>query len=151
TAGHLPSPRRSADSPLTDGPRRQPISICAARTPSHPNSGSQSPPRPIGAGRPKKSPKRQTLSVLRSYILIERKASLMVENGKSAPDFDLPADDGEIVKLSALKGRPVVLYFYPKDDTSGCTAEAKGFSCLIDQFRDAGAEVIGISPDSVKS
>jgi peroxiredoxin Q/BCP len=75
----------------------------------------------------------------------------MVENGKSAPDFALPADDGEIVKLSALQGRPVVLYFYPKDDTSGCTAEAKGFSCLIDQFRDAGAEVIGISPDSVKS
>jgi len=74
----------------------------------------------------------------------------MVEEGEKAPDFELPDADGEPVKLSKLKGAPVVVYFYPKDDTSGCTAEAKGFTCLIDSFRKAGAEVIGISPDSPK-
>ena len=67
------------------------------------------------------------------------------------PDFDLPADDGKKVKLSKLKGRPVVVYFYPKDDTSGCTVEAKDFGCLMPDFRAAGAEVIGISPDGVES
>lgn len=72
----------------------------------------------------------------------------MVEDGKKAPDFELPDADGRTTRLSKLKGRPVVVYFYPKDDTSGCTAEAKGFSCLIDKFHQSGAEVIGISPDS---
>jgi len=75
----------------------------------------------------------------------------MIEDGSIAPDFALPTDDGETIRLSALKGKPVVVYFYPKDDTSGCTAEAKDFSCLIDQFKAAGAEVIGISPDSAAS
>jgi peroxiredoxin Q/BCP len=75
----------------------------------------------------------------------------MVEVGKTAPDFTLPTDEGSPVRLSKLKGKPVVLYFYPKDDTSGCTAEAKEFSALSGQFRKAGAEVIGISPDSVAS
>ena len=73
----------------------------------------------------------------------------MPEDGKKAPDFKLRGDDGEMLKLSALKGRPVVVYFYPKDDTTGCTAEAKDFSCLASDFADAGAEIIGISPDSV--
>jgi thioredoxin-dependent peroxiredoxin len=72
----------------------------------------------------------------------------MVEEGKTAPDFDLPTEDGK-VKLSKLKGQPVVVYFYPKDDTSGCTTEAKDFSCLIADFKKAGATVIGVSPDSV--
>lgn len=72
----------------------------------------------------------------------------MVEEGKKAPDFELPDADGKTIRLSKLKGHPVVVYFYPKDDTSGCTAEAKGFTCLIDSFRNAGADVIGISPDS---
>jgi len=75
----------------------------------------------------------------------------MVEDGKKAPDFELPDADGKSTRLSSLKGRPVVLYFYPKDDTSGCTAEAKGFTCLIDDFKRAGAEVIGVSPDSPES
>jgi peroxiredoxin Q/BCP len=75
----------------------------------------------------------------------------MVEDGKKAPDFELPDADGKSTRLSSLKGRPVVLYFYPKDDTSGCTAEAKGFTCLIDEFKRAGAEVIGVSPDSPES
>jgi peroxiredoxin Q/BCP len=77
--------------------------------------------------------------------------SHMVEDGKKAPDFQLPDAQGKTLRLSSLKGHPVVVYFYPKDDTSGCTAEAKDFSCLIDDFRKAGAEVIGISPDSPES
>ncbi len=75
----------------------------------------------------------------------------MVEDGKKAPDFTLPDDNGGEVRLSKLKGRPVVLYFYPKDDTSGCTQEAKDFSCLADEFAAEGAEVIGVSPDSPAS
>jgi peroxiredoxin Q/BCP len=59
--------------------------------------------------------------------------------------------DGKSTRPSGLKGHPLVLYFYPKDDTSGCTAEAKDFTCLIDDFKRAGAEVIGVSPDSPES
>ncbi|MGB0086052.1 MAG: thioredoxin-dependent thiol peroxidase [Rhodomicrobiaceae bacterium] len=75
----------------------------------------------------------------------------MLKEGDKAPNFELTRDGGDVVALSQLKGKPVVVYFYPKDDTSGCTKEAVGFSEMIDQFHDAGAEVIGISPDSVKS
>jgi peroxiredoxin Q/BCP len=75
----------------------------------------------------------------------------MFNDGDKAPDFTLPADGGDTLRLSALKGKPVVLYFYPKDDTSGCTAEAKDFSRLAPEFRKAGVEVIGVSPDSVES
>jgi thioredoxin-dependent peroxiredoxin len=75
----------------------------------------------------------------------------MVEDGKKAPDFELQDADEKSTRLSDLKGRPVVLYFYPKDDTSGCTAEAKDFTCLLDDFRRAGADVIGVSPDSAAS
>lgn len=77
--------------------------------------------------------------------------SNMIEDGSIAPDFNLPSDDGGPVSLGKLKGKPVVLYFYPKDDTSGCTQEAKDFSCLIDRFGKAGAVVVGVSPDSPKS
>jgi len=75
----------------------------------------------------------------------------MPQDGDKAPDFTLPTESGEALKLSKLKGKPVVLYFYPKDDTSGCTAEAKDFTRLAAEFRKAGAEVIGVSPDSVES
>jgi peroxiredoxin Q/BCP len=75
----------------------------------------------------------------------------MLQNGDKAPDFDLPTESGDNVKLSRLKGKPVVLYFYPKDDTSGCTLEAKEFTRLAMDFRKAGVEVIGVSPDSVES
>lgn len=75
----------------------------------------------------------------------------MVESGQKAPDFELPADDGTRIRLSKLKGRPVVLYFYPKDDTSGCTREAKDFTDLAAAFEKSGAAVFGISPDSVAS
>lgn len=75
----------------------------------------------------------------------------MLADGDKAPAFELPTDAGDTLALSALKGTPVVLYFYPKDDTSGCTAEAKDFSRLAPDFRDAGVEVIGVSPDSTAS
>jgi len=75
----------------------------------------------------------------------------MVEDGDKAPDFALPTDGGGKLELGKLKGKPVVLYFYPKDDTSGCTAEAKDFSQLAPDFRKAGVEVIGVSPDSTES
>jgi thioredoxin-dependent peroxiredoxin len=75
----------------------------------------------------------------------------MLEDGDKAPEFDLPTESGEAVGLSRLKGKAFVLYFYPKDDTSGCTAEAKDFSCLAPEFRKAGVEVIGVSPDSLVS
>jgi peroxiredoxin Q/BCP len=73
------------------------------------------------------------------------------EPGKSAPDFTLPTDGGGKVKLSEYRGRKVVLYFYPKDDTSGCTLEAVTFTSLAPEFAKAGTVVIGVSPDSVKS
>lgn len=75
----------------------------------------------------------------------------MVSEGQSAPDVQLVTDDGEKTSLKSLKGRIIVLYFYPKDDTPGCTTEAKDFSCMIGDFKKAGAEVIGISPDSTDS
>jgi peroxiredoxin Q/BCP len=75
----------------------------------------------------------------------------MLQDGDIAPDFALPTDAGGTFKLSGLRGKPVVVYFYPKDDTSGCTIEAKDFSRLAAEFRKAGVEVVGISPDSVES
>ncbi len=74
----------------------------------------------------------------------------MVEQGKKAPDFTLPGDGGEKIKLSALKGKAVVVYFYPKDDTPGCTKEAIAFTELLPEFQKAGATIIGISPDTAE-
>lgn len=70
--------------------------------------------------------------------------------GAPAPDFDLPVTGGGSLRLSDLRGRPVVLYFYPQDDTSTCTTEAMDFSALKPQFDEAGAVVVGVSPDSLK-
>jgi peroxiredoxin Q/BCP len=70
-----------------------------------------------------------------------------VKEGSKAPDFDLPADGAGRIKLSDLRGRKVVLYFYPKDDTTGCTREAIDFSALEAAFENAGAVIIGMSPD----
>lgn len=70
--------------------------------------------------------------------------------GDLAPDFTLPRDGGGTISLSALRGRPVVLFFYPKDDTKSCTLEAISFTELASEFAAAGVELIGLSPDSVK-
>ena len=74
----------------------------------------------------------------------------MVSQGDAAPDFTLESDAGEQVSLSGLRGNPVVLYFYPKDDTPGCTAQACGIRDAYGEFERAGAVVLGVSPDSVK-
>lgn len=76
---------------------------------------------------------------------------MTVEEGMVAPDFALPDADGKPVKLAALRGHPVVVYFYPKDDTEGCTAEAKDFTCLAGEFKKAKVTLLGISPDSPAS
>lgn len=75
----------------------------------------------------------------------------MLKEGMKAPDFTLLNQDGIEVSLRDLLGKKLVLYFYPKDHTSGCTLEAQDFMCLLDAFQQAGANVIGISPDSIKS
>ena len=75
----------------------------------------------------------------------------MIEEGEVAPDFTLQSDSGEPVTLSSLKGRQVVLYFYPKDDTPGCTKQACGIRDAYDEFEQAGAVVLGVSPDKADS
>ncbi len=70
--------------------------------------------------------------------------------GAKVPAFKLPTDDGGSISPADLAGRPAVIYFYPKDDTAGCTTEAKDFTRLARKFKAAGVTVIGISPDSVK-
>jgi peroxiredoxin Q/BCP len=72
----------------------------------------------------------------------------VIEEGKPAPDFELKSDAGETVKLSSLRGHPVVLYFYPRDDTPGCTKQACGIRDAYGEFERAGATVLGVSPDS---
>jgi thioredoxin-dependent peroxiredoxin len=74
----------------------------------------------------------------------------MIEQGDDAPDFELPDQDGNPVKLSDLRGRPVVVYFYPKAETSGCTVQACGVRDHRADYEKAGARVLGISPDPVK-
>ncbi len=71
----------------------------------------------------------------------------MIEEGQMAPDVDLQLSDESEAKLSAYRGKPVILYFYPKDDTPGCTKEAIAFTDLADEFAEAGATVIGVSKD----
>ncbi len=75
----------------------------------------------------------------------------MLKPGDKAPDFTLPVDGGGTVSLSQFHGRPVVIYFYPKDDTSGCTAEACGFRDALPDYGKLNAAVVGISRDSVDS
>jgi peroxiredoxin Q/BCP len=75
----------------------------------------------------------------------------VVEEGKPAPDFELESDAGERVRLSSLRGSPVVLYFYPKDDTPGCTLQACDIRDAWGEFEATGATVLGVSPDSASS
>ena len=75
----------------------------------------------------------------------------MVEEGQQAPDFTLQSDAGEQVSLSQFRGTPVVLYFYPADDTPGCTAQACGFRDDWEAYQERGAVILGVSPDDVDS
>jgi peroxiredoxin Q/BCP len=74
-----------------------------------------------------------------------------IGEGETAPDFTLPSDDGKEIGLASFKGKKLVLYFYPKADTSGCTKEANEFNALLGNFGKAGAAVVGVSPDPVKA
>ncbi len=74
-----------------------------------------------------------------------------LQTGDAAPDFRLPRDGGGELTLGSFAGKTLVLYFYPKDDTSGCTREAIDFNALGSAFSEAGAEVVGVSPDSARS
>ncbi len=94
-------------------------------------------PKPAPKSAPKPAPKLAT--------------GALVAVGAAAPDFKLMDSAGKAVALSSLKGKPVVVYFYPKDDTSGCTAEACDFRDNLAQFKKLGCTVLGVSPDSVKS
>ncbi len=76
---------------------------------------------------------------------------MAVEVGQDAPDFELESDSGERVRLSSLRGSPVVLYFYPKDDTPGCTLQACEIRDAWSDFEARGAVVLGVSPDSASS
>jgi thioredoxin-dependent peroxiredoxin len=75
----------------------------------------------------------------------------VIEEGTPAPDFALRSDTGETIRLSELRGKPVVLYFYPKDDTTGCTTQACGIRDAYAEFERAGAVVLGVSPDDEAS
>jgi thioredoxin-dependent peroxiredoxin len=78
-------------------------------------------------------------------------ASAPLKAGDAAPDFSLPSDAGAEINLASFAGRKLVLYFYPKDDTSGCTKEAIDFTSLAAEFGAAATEVVGVSPDNLKS
>jgi thioredoxin-dependent peroxiredoxin len=75
----------------------------------------------------------------------------VVEEGQEAPDFELTSDAGERIQLSQFRGKPVVLYFYPRDDTPGCTKQACGIRDNYDDFEQRGAVVLGVSPDKETS
>jgi thioredoxin-dependent peroxiredoxin len=75
----------------------------------------------------------------------------VIREGEAAPDFTLTSDEGETVALSSFRGRPVVLYFYPRDDTPGCTKQARSFRDAYGEFEERGAAILGVSPDSESS
>lgn len=75
----------------------------------------------------------------------------MPESGEKAPEFTLPRDGGGKISLTDFRGHPVVLYFYPRDDTPGCTTEGKDFTAAASEFQTAGVTVLGVSKDSVES
>jgi thioredoxin-dependent peroxiredoxin len=84
-------------------------------------------------------------------IALPMEARLALEEGSPAPDFSLTSDTGDLVSLSALRGAPVVLYFYPRDDTPGCTKQACGIRDAWGEFERSGAVVLGVSPDGEAS
>src|SRR5918995_2703369 len=92
-----------------------------------------------------------TPEVSKQYIPPKGRRFMTLSIGTRAPAFSLPATDGREISLDGLKGSKVVLYFYPKDDTSGCTLEAQNFQALKAEFAAADTEIVGVSPDSLKS
>jgi thioredoxin-dependent peroxiredoxin len=86
-----------------------------------------------------------------SHAAEEHDMAQTVAEGSPAPAFSLPTADGGTISLADLRGAPVVIYFYPKDDTSGCTQEARDFTALKPRFDSAGVKVFGISPDTAAS
>ena len=84
-------------------------------------------------------------------MALRTEVRLPIEEGRPAPDFTLTSDTGKIVALESLRGSPVVLYFYPKDDTPGCTRQACGIRDAWGKFEQSGATILGISPDSPRS
>ena len=97
--------------------------------------------------------KNQIINVYRIYRLRsnEERRSIMLEIGTKAPEFTLPDQNGKMHSLSEYRGKKVILYFYPKDNTSGCTKQACNFAELMPQFREKGAVILGVSKDSVAS
>jgi thioredoxin-dependent peroxiredoxin len=93
----------------------------------------------------------QFLNINKKNKKIIKKGIKMLEEGKKAPRFKLKDQNGEVISLESLKGKNVVLYFYPKDDTSGCTAEACNFRDEFPKFKKVYAVILGVSPDSVES
>ena len=92
-----------------------------------------------------------TITGTRNHVTTKKSYQMtQIAIGDHAPEFELPADGGSTISLSALRGSIVVLFFYPKDDTSGCTTEALDFTAHKTEFDAIGAHLIGISPDSVK-
>ena len=85
------------------------------------------------------------------YLNQREKENIMLETGIKAPDFTLPDQNGKMHTLSEYRGQKVILYFYPKDMTSGCTKQACGFADLYPQFREKGAVILGVSKDSIAS
>ncbi|SDI27560.1 thioredoxin-dependent thiol peroxidase [Aliiruegeria lutimaris] len=81
--------------------------------------------------------------------MIDTPTGTTLTEGDVAPDFTLPRDGGTDVTLSALRPSPVILYFYPRDDTPGCTKQAIGFTCRQQEFEEAGATILGVSKDTV--
>ncbi len=93
----------------------------------------------------------QRLTIQETFWRKLGKMADWVEEGQKAPAFSLKAADGKSVRLSELRGKAVVLYFYPKDDTPGCTREACAFRDRISEIQELGATVLGVSPDDVSS
>ena len=103
------------------------------------------------AGTKKKSVAQKVITMKKSTKSLPATSTKQLKVGQKAPAFSLPNQDGIIVNLSDYKGKKIVLYFYPKDDTPGCTKESCAFRDGIDEIHDIAAEVIGVSADSVES
>ncbi|MFZ4750322.1 MAG: thioredoxin-dependent thiol peroxidase [Phycisphaerales bacterium] len=119
--------------------KKAPTAKTSAKTTSTKSAVKKAATKP--ALKPATKPAKQVVAVSAGLVAV----------GAQAPDFTLPNAAGKPVSLSSFKGKPVVVYFYPKDDTSGCTAEACDFRDHMKSFRALGCTVLGISPDSVKS